>query len=330
MKSKIREWSLKKLYERRNQIYFPVYQRSDVWNLDKRSLLIDSILTGIDIPKIYLHKPDARQRWDCIDGHQRIDAIIGFFDEEFNWEGRKFSELATEQQNTIKEYLLTIVEITRISPDDVRELFRRLNLGIPLNSGEKLNAIASSMRDFVEKMTQTEFIKEIDVPTRRFAKQQICAQICNNSSFINKTGEFRNSKFDDLQILYRTQSDFDHDSPEAKGILSVLEKLNQIFGSEAKNIRNRASTISIYLLAEEMIKNGELIGKEKALKRFYLEFLKELKKQVGMGIDFTNRFLMQYQTYIIQAADSKRAITERHGNLKKAFRFYLESGKMIT
>lgn len=38
------------------------------------------------------------------------------------------------RQKTIKNYLLTIVEISEITPDEVRELFRRLNLGVPLNA----------------------------------------------------------------------------------------------------------------------------------------------------------------------------------------------------
>lgn len=330
VKSIIREWTLERLYEQRNQLDFPVYQRNDVWNVNKRSLLIDSILKGIDIPKIYLHKVESQKRWDCIDGHQRIDSIIGYFDNDFAWEGKKFFEISPEQQETIKKYRLTIVEIAEITSEEVRELFRRLNLGIALNSGEKLNAIASKMRDFVEQMTKSRFIQTINVPSRRFAKEQICAQICNNSSFINKSGEFRNSKFDDLQNLYRTQSNFDHNSQAANGILSVLEKLDEIFGNEANKIRNRASTISLYFLVEEMMKTGEINGKEKKLKKFYLEFLRELKKQVKLGIDFTNRFLMRYQTYIIQAADSKRAITERQSDLDKAFKFYFETGEIIN
>jgi len=35
----------------------PEYQRlSDIWTMDKRQLLIDTILNEFDVPKLYLHK----------------------------------------------------------------------------------------------------------------------------------------------------------------------------------------------------------------------------------------------------------------------------------
>jgi hypothetical protein len=35
----------------------PVYQREgDIWDREKRQLLIDTILNQFDVPKIYLHK----------------------------------------------------------------------------------------------------------------------------------------------------------------------------------------------------------------------------------------------------------------------------------
>lgn len=293
-------------------------------------LLIDSILIGIDIPKIYLHRVGTANQWDCIDGHQRIDAIIGFFDGEFTYYGKKFDELSQNQKNTIEKYKLTIVEVTEVDVDEeeVRLLFRRLQLGIPLNSGEKLNAIKSNMGDFVKIMAESAFIKKINIPERRFAKEQVCAQICNNSIAINKTGQFRNSKYEDLENLYRIFKDFDLNSEPAKHILSILEKTNEIFLENARKIRNRASAVSIFLLVEEMVLGSEIQGKERIMKRFYVDFLDEIQREVRKGINFSNRFLIKYQSRIIQGADTKGSITERHRNLKEAFEYYSRN-KMI-
>ena len=66
------------------------------------------------------------------------------------------------------------------------------------------------MGEFVKVMVKRPFIERINIPSRRFAKEQVCAQICNNSSFINKTNEFRNSRIcQDLEVLYRVNKDFD-------------------------------------------------------------------------------------------------------------------------
>ena len=50
--------SVWKLYRMRDRIQLdPEYQRlSDIWTLDIRQLLVDTILNGFDVPKLYLHK----------------------------------------------------------------------------------------------------------------------------------------------------------------------------------------------------------------------------------------------------------------------------------
>ncbi|MES2725776.1 MAG: DUF262 domain-containing protein, partial [Bacteroidota bacterium] len=48
-------------YERKYINLSPDYQRNgELWNLEKRQLLIDSILNDYDIPKIYFHVLDKR------------------------------------------------------------------------------------------------------------------------------------------------------------------------------------------------------------------------------------------------------------------------------
>ena len=328
MKFTVKEWTPLKLYERRYQINFPVFQRGNIWFENQKSLLIDSIFRGIDIPKLYLQKTD--EGWDCIDGHQRINTIVGFFDGDFKYNNTFFRNLTEDEKRVFENYPLTITEVTEISDEEVRILFIRLQLGIPVNSGEKLNAIKSNMGDFVKRMASHPFIKKVSVPSRRFAKEQVCAQICNNSILIRKNREFRNSKFEDLGNLYRLYKNFNLESEDAQFILQVLNKLDEVFSYKATRIRNRASIVSIYLMVEEMMYHNKLEGMEKELGEFYLEFLNRLKEEVNAGIDATNRFLIQYQSRIIQAADTKTSITERHKKLEDAFDYYLKYGQIIN
>ncbi len=328
MKFTVREWPLLYLYKIRNKISFPVYQRGLVWDTGKKRLLVDSIFRGIDIPKLYLQKT-GDEEWDCIDGHQRILAIVGFFDGEFQYDERTFEELGESDKRIFEDYKLTITEVDEITEEEVRLLFTRLQLGVPLNAGEKLNAIKSNMGEFVKRMKGHPFVENISIPTRRFAKEQVCAQICNNSSFINKTGEFRSSKYEDLENLYRAYADFDLESDTTKNIMYVLDTLNEIFGDEATEITNRASVVSIYFMVEEMVIGNELNGKQGVVRDFYIQFLNEIREEARRGIDATSRFLLSYQSRIIQAADSKISIAERHDKLKFAFDHYMETGEII-
>jgi hypothetical protein len=75
--------------ERKDIIVNKTYQRSDkVWPDSARSFLIESVLLGYPVPKIYLHsKTDLKTRRtikEIVDGQQRSRAIFDFFNDNFN------------------------------------------------------------------------------------------------------------------------------------------------------------------------------------------------------------------------------------------------------
>src|ERR1700683_5350529 len=79
------------LYSERDEINVnPEYQRKGgIWTLEKKSLLIDSILNDYDIPKIYFHALGSEEyatggfRYAVIDGRQRLETIWSFMDGSF-------------------------------------------------------------------------------------------------------------------------------------------------------------------------------------------------------------------------------------------------------
>ena len=79
MKTSYEYWTIKKLVENVNCVEFPEFQREPtVWNLQKKQLLIDSILRGFDISAVYFFKRNDGS-YDCIDGRQRISAILSYY-----------------------------------------------------------------------------------------------------------------------------------------------------------------------------------------------------------------------------------------------------------
>ncbi|MEP5219215.1 MAG: DUF262 domain-containing protein, partial [Lentilitoribacter sp.] len=77
------------LYSERDEIRInPEYQRQgSVWTLEKKQLLIDSILNDYDLPKIYFHELEGSEiksagyRFSVIDGRQRLETIWAFLDD---------------------------------------------------------------------------------------------------------------------------------------------------------------------------------------------------------------------------------------------------------
>ena len=77
--------SLLVVYSDRNEIELdPEYQRiSGIWTLEKRQLLIDSLLNGFDVPKLYFHefvphkqKNGKKYRFAIIDGKQDRKSVV--------------------------------------------------------------------------------------------------------------------------------------------------------------------------------------------------------------------------------------------------------------
>ena len=130
---------------------------------------------GLDIPKLYLYKADDSETYDCVDGQQRIVSIIEFFSGELTLlDGRNIDQLPENERNDLFEYKFTVAIITKAEEDDLRLLFQRLQLGSPLNAGEKLHAMKGDIRDFVFKVGKEHpFFIKVNIPERRFAKETV-------------------------------------------------------------------------------------------------------------------------------------------------------------
>lgn len=132
------------------------YQRSDqVWPPAAKSYLIETILLGYPVPKLSLYQVlDLKSRKtskEIVDGQQRSVTIFQFNDDKFSLSksletedvaGKKYSELEPEFQSRFLEYSLAIDIFLSATPDEVVEVFRRMNsYTIPLNPEEQRHAI---------------------------------------------------------------------------------------------------------------------------------------------------------------------------------------------
>src|SRR5437762_14293169 len=95
------------VYSDRQEIELdPDYQRiSGIWTLEKRQLLIDSIINGFDVPKLYFHEfipfktiGGKRYRYAIVDGKQRIQTVWDFIDGKISLA----SDFESLKDNTIK------------------------------------------------------------------------------------------------------------------------------------------------------------------------------------------------------------------------------------
>lgn len=138
--------------ETKQLILSPAFQRGQVWKPAARIFLIDTILRGLPIPKIYIRTIIDRKRKtsvrEVIDGQQRMRAILDFVNDKMilssragEFSGYKFSTLPDHLQDKFLAYPLSVDQLLNASDDEVLEVFARLNsYTVTLNNAEKRHA----------------------------------------------------------------------------------------------------------------------------------------------------------------------------------------------
>jgi len=117
----------------------PKFQRRQVWNPKARSYLIDTIIRGKPIPKIFMRQfLDTRSRKttrEVVDGQQRLHTVLTFIKDEFridkdhneDYPNMLFSELEENVQRDILRYEFAVDLLQDMPDSEVYEVFARLN-----------------------------------------------------------------------------------------------------------------------------------------------------------------------------------------------------------
>ena len=131
-------------------------QRGYVWDIKRKSLLIESMVIGYPIPAFYA-KRDENKVFDMLDGKQRCRAITEYFNNEFalegvseELEGKYFDDLPEDIKDDIISYSLTVYYFEEITDDEVCEMFYRLNNGKALTAIELTRVKAKSFERIKE------------------------------------------------------------------------------------------------------------------------------------------------------------------------------------
>ena len=158
----------------------PEYQRGAVWKDAQQKKLIDSVLRGYALPLIYLHHKKKmvagmqREDLEIIDGQQRINALHKFGESALKlfdpikddktarfpnfikrtscpWASCDFIGLPEDLKDKFNNTELLIVKVITDNEDEARDLFIRLQSGLPLNAQEKRDAWPGGYTEFTLK-----------------------------------------------------------------------------------------------------------------------------------------------------------------------------------
>ncbi|GHV67034.1 hypothetical protein FACS1894199_11690 [Bacteroidia bacterium] len=223
-----------------NIILNPDFQRNEVWTIEKKSRLIESLMLKIPIPMFYV-SADENGVYSVVDGLQRLSTIRdfvlgkdylatkdlskkgnGFRLQKLEFWGSKydncnFNQLPVDIQDRILETEFTLTVINPSTPEEVkRNVFKRINTGgAPLTSQEIRNALYTGQSSqLLKELAKTkEFLEATDysVKSGRMMEQELIlrsiAFIVRNYLSYPKNNDMDNFLSDTMRII-NIMSDF--------------------------------------------------------------------------------------------------------------------------
>ena len=127
----------------------PDFQRAFLWDDDKQSKLIESVLMRIPLPVFYLAE-DAEGRMIVVDGLQRLSTFARYIKNDLalrlphhkDLNNKKFENLSPKLQNRIEDCNLVLYIVDAKVPERARlDIFERVNSGVPLTRQQMRNSI---------------------------------------------------------------------------------------------------------------------------------------------------------------------------------------------
>ena len=235
----------------------PDFQRmSRIWNDQRKSRLIESLLLHIPLPVFYV-AADKREHWSVVDGIQRMTTINDYVTGQFPLEQLEylisfdrftFQELPRAMQRRINESQLVVNVIESGTPPEVMfNVFLRINTGgLTLNGQEIRHALhGGPVRNYLKELAESkEFLRATDrsVSPRRMADRECVLRFL--AFHINPWEQYSENDLDGY--LGSVMDKLNLMSSQERGTLAkqfreAMRAAYRIFGNDAFRKRNSSS-----------------------------------------------------------------------------------------
>lgn len=210
------------LFSNSNYTLKPDYQRRIVWDSEKRSKLIESIIMNIPIPPIFIYETSFG-KYQVMDGLQRINAIIDFYNGDYKLEGlsqwkelngRKYDELPEQIKDGIDRRQISTVTLlkesakTSVDEDNMKKMvFERLNTGgVKLVSQEIRNALyPGKFNDLCQNLSENKTFRKLwnMVDLNSLSEDEDIEEMEDSIDFKNIRNHKLYIRMDDVELILR-------------------------------------------------------------------------------------------------------------------------------
>jgi Protein of unknown function DUF262/HNH endonuclease len=293
------------------------YQRGASWSTAQMQGLVDSVFRKYPIPPIFLHEIKSQGlggketiRYEIVDGQQRIRALAEYFSDKFSlleasdkrlklpnslrklpatWGKRRFPELDGGMRTYLENTELDVFLITSVAnPDEVRDLFIRLQSGTALSRQQIRDAWPGTVGPFIERLAgkmkkapAVSLFKQVDRRGSRGederdpyeSDRQFCAQLF--CLFLARESDYRSQQSigaNELDKVYHENTTFDANGEAAKRFQETLVRASGVFlaattktfiGKDRKRIKFRKLDVIAAVLLIQDLSRGEFFKFDK-------------------------------------------------------------------
>jgi hypothetical protein len=325
----------------------PPYQReSGVWKEGTRSALIDSIINGLDVPKLYFETATRRRtgpeglayQYAVIDGKQRLEAIIAFLagdlrlaedflyfeDDGVQAAGMTLADLQEQYSFLARRFLdfeLPIVKVTTDSGDLIEEMFQRLNASTALNAAERRNAVTGPTRDAANALAAHELLlSRSPIRSARYKYRELGAKFLAIEHQLGTRERILDTKADTLYDLFVATRSVPPGSPPriAENDMSAyhalaeqtLDRMVAVFEPDDRLLAS-IGTVVVYYVAFRDEALAASIDREMLVK--FEELRREASRMGEDAADYirpANARLREYNVFV-QSTNDGRALSRR-------------------
>lgn len=248
----------------------PYQRRGRLWSDSDKAYLIDSIINGYDVPKLYIADftwtntklNKKKLPYAIIDGKQRLESIFDFFDgkivlnEDFTYLQnpnlklgglgyRDLKQKHAEIAEVFDNYNLSVMSVISHAEEPINELFVRLNRSKPLTGAEVRNAMSGPAPEVIRQIANHEFfILNVRFSTKRGQDLNLAAKLLLFEYYHGFTDTKKND-LDGFVIAAKSKDAKDRLHLAGRLVVDYLDDITMIFLPEDYLLRS-AGIVPVY------------------------------------------------------------------------------------
>jgi hypothetical protein len=287
---------IRDMWDRQELIVNRSYQRSaSVWPDAARTYLIDTILNGYVVPKVYLYQVYDKKRKkvirEIVDGQQRLTTILDYIKGEFNlnsrspaYAGLSFDDLEDDEQQKVLTYNVEVDVIQAAETSDLLAMFTRMNAyTAPLNPAEKRHAqFEGAFKWFILELSAVIGPKLVNfgVLTSKQSVRMQDSEFLTELAIVLDKGIENKSEASLMGMYKKYDKQFDQEDDFTEKLFEFIKVLEQDFLPLKPTLLAKSYVIHSLFCAMMQKKYGIPGGKELGVKKVGY-FYKDLKKTIA-------------------------------------------------